>query len=87
MHLNTIQPVYFSPTRTSDKIVHAIAEGMNIPVNKEIELTYPTANQEITICNTLAIIGVPTYAGRVAPTALERFNHLHGDSTPAVLDV
>ncbi len=30
MHLNTIQPVYFSPTRTSDKIVHAIAEGIAI---------------------------------------------------------
>ena len=87
MHLNTIQPVYFSPTRTSGKIVHAIAEGMNIPVNKESELTYPTANQEITIRDTLAIIGVPTYAGRVAPTALERLKHLHGDSTPAVLVV
>lgn len=87
MHINSIQPVYFSPTRTSGKIVHAIAEGMNIPVNKEIDLTYPTVKQAITIRDTLPIIGVPTYAGRVAPTALERLKYLHGESTPAILVV
>lgn len=67
MYFNTVQPVYFSPTHTSGKIVHAIAEGTNIPVNKEIDLTYPIAEQNITIHDTLTIIGVPTYAGRVAP--------------------
>ena len=87
MYFNAVQPVYFSPTHTSGKIVHAIAEGTNIPVNKEIDLTFPIAEQNITIHDALTIIGVPTYAGRVAPTALERLKCIHGDSTPVVLVV
>ena len=39
MQIKSIQPVYFSPTHTSAKIVTTIAEGMNIIVNKEIDLT------------------------------------------------
>ena len=41
MQLKHIQPVYFSPTHTSAKIVTMIAEGMDIMVNTEIDLTYP----------------------------------------------
>ena len=72
MQLKRIQPVYFSPTHTSAKIVTMIAEGMDIMVNTEIDLTYPFADQKTIPSDTLAIIGVPTYAGRIAPTALER---------------
>ena len=46
MQIKSIQPVYFSPTHTSAKIVTTIAEGMNIIVNKEIDLTYPSTNQK-----------------------------------------
>lgn len=87
MHFSSVQPVYFSPTHTSGKIVHAIAEGIDIPVNKEIDLTYPIEEQNTITRDTLAIIGAPTYAGRVAPTALERLKYLHGDSTPAIVVV
>ena len=81
MQIKSIQPVYFSPTHTSAKIVTTIAEGMNIIVNKEIDLTYPSTNQKTLPSDTLAIIGVPTYAGRVAPTALERLQKIKGDNT------
>ena len=46
MQLKHIQPVYFSPTHTSAKIVTMIAEGMDIMVNTEIDLTYPSADQK-----------------------------------------
>lgn len=57
---------------------------MNIIVNKEIDLTYPFADQKTIPSDTLTIIGVPTYAGRVAPTALERLQKIKGDNTPAI---
>ena len=58
MQLKHIQPVYFSPTHTSAKIVTMIAEGMDIMVNTEIDLTYPSADQKTIPSDTLAIIGV-----------------------------
>ena len=87
MQLKHIQPVYFSPTHTSAKIVTMIAEGMDIMVNTEIDLTYPSADQKTIPSDTLAIIGVPTYAGRIAPTALERLQKIKGDNTPAIIVV
>lgn len=87
MQIKSIQPVYFSPTHTSAKIVTTIAEGMNIIINKEIDLTYPFADQKTIPSDTLTIIGVPTYAGRVAPTALERLQKIKGDNTPAIIVV
>lgn len=87
MRVKNIQPVYFSPTHTSAKIVTAIAEGTGIIVNKEIDLTYPCADQKVISTDSLAIIGVPTYAGRVAPTALERLQKIKGDNTPAIIVV
>ena len=71
MRVKNIQPVYFSPTHTSAKIVTAIAEGTDIIVNKEIDLTYPSADQKsIPSTDSLAIIGVPTYAGRSCPNGI-----------------
>lgn len=87
MQLKQIQPVYFSPTHTSAKIVTTIAEGINITVNNEIDLTYLPIEQKTIQPDTLAIIGVPTYAGRVAPTALERLQKIKGDNTPAIIVV
>ena len=87
MQLESTQPIYFSPTHTSAKIVSAIAGSIGIPVNNEIDLTYPHTDSKIISPNTLALIGVPTYAGRVAPTALERLQKIKGDNTPAVIVV
>ena len=85
MQLKQIQPVYFSPTHTSAKIVTTIAEGIDITVNNEIDLTYLPIEQKTIQPDTLAIIGVPTYAGRVAPTALERLQKIKGENTPTII--
>lgn len=83
----TIQLIYFSPTHTSLKVATAIAEGTNIPVSKEIDLTYPVGDADILVENRLTIIAVPTYAGRVAPTAIERLQKLKAHETPAIIIV
>lgn len=88
MKPHSIQLIYFSPTHTSRNIAKAIAQGIQLPVEKEINLTYPSKDAFITIENTLTIIVVPTYAGRISETALERLHKIHTTSqTPAIIAV
>lgn len=72
MKFNTIQLIYFSPTHTSREVARAIAKGIQLPIGKEIDLTPASNATSIEAENTLTIIAVPTYAGRVAQTALDR---------------
>lgn len=85
MKFESIQLVYFSPTHTSQKIADAIARGINIPVSHEIDLTYPIPDKTIRIENQLTIIAAPTYAGRIAPTAMERIQKLQAQDTPVIV--
>lgn len=87
MTTKSIQLIYFSPTHTSLKVANAIAEGMNLPMSNEIDLTYPIKDKDIIVNNQLTIIAVPTYAGRVAPIAMERIQKLKARETPAIIIV
>jgi ferredoxin len=81
----TLSVIYCSPTRTSQKVAHAIAEGLDINRRIEIDLTYDTQEIPITVENGIAIIAVPVYAGRVAPFALKRIQRLKGNSVRTIL--
>lgn len=70
MNLNLI---YFSPTRTTEKIVKTIAEGIgadykdyNITMDKNRKNSLSFENED------LIIVGVPVYGGRI-PVILEEF--------------
>lgn len=88
MQIKKIRLISFSPTRTSKKIIDAIASGMgDIPCETN-DLTYPDAVTELHVgADELAIIGVPVYAGRVAPLAVQRLAALQGSKSPAVIVV
>jgi ferredoxin len=88
MQIKKIRLISFSPTRTSKKVIDAIASGMgDIPCETN-ELTYPDAVSELHVgAEELAIIGVPVYAGRVAPLAVKRLAALQGNKSPAVIVV
>lgn len=89
MEISAIKTVFFSPTKTSQKIAHAISEGARTsqPVQHE-DLTLPTHNNGITVAaDELTIIAVPVYAGRVAPVARERLKEVSGNNSPAILVV
>ena len=79
--------VFFSPTHTSAKIARAIGEGIGIGKRIEIDLTTDEESSPIEIKDSIAIIAVPVYAGRVAPTALQRLHRLKGNNAPAILVV
>ncbi len=88
MQIKKIRLISFSPTRTSKKVIDAIASAMaDIPCETN-DLTYPDAVSELHVgADELAIIGVPVYGGRVAPLAVQRLAALQGSKGPAVIVV
>ena len=88
MNISKIWDVSFSPTKTSKKIVHAIASGISGVERDSLDLTYPDKIETRTFTpEELVVIGVPVYAGRVAPLAVQRLKAIKGSTTPAVLVV
>lgn len=77
--------VFFSPTHTSAKIARAIGEGIGMGRRIEVDLTTDEGNSLIEIKNSITVIAVPVYAGRVAPTALQRLHRLRGTNAPTIL--
>jgi len=88
MQYTKIRLIYFSPTRTSQKVVTAVGSGFSGVEVENIDLTYPDSRQEVQLgAGELAIVGIPVYAGRVAAPAVERFKAIKGNNTPAILVV
>jgi ferredoxin len=86
MKIKKIWLISFSPTRTSQKVVAAIASGIRGIVSETIDLTSPARISTMRFGpDELVIIGVPVYAGRVAPLAVKRLATVQGDNTPAVI--
>jgi len=80
--------IYFSPTRTTEKVVKAIAEGMDfqkvipISLNNEEKIENHQFSE-----NDFMVIGVPVYAGRVPVVAVKRLRKFKANNTKAVLVV
>ncbi len=89
MKIKKIWLVSFSPTRTSKHGIDAIASGLQGIPCETLDLTYPDKIVETVhfAADELVIIGVPVYAGRVAPLAVKRLATIQGVGTPAVLVV
>jgi ferredoxin len=88
MNIKKIRLISFSPTRTSKSVIDAIASGIQHIPCETIDLTYPDAVSEIPLAaDELVILGVPVYAGRVAPLAVQRLASIEGNNTPAVIVV
>lgn len=82
--VNKTNLFYYSPTGTSKKIAHAVCKGIFSNQLSETDLTFSESKAELIQDNQLAVFVVPVYAGRVAPTALQRIHGIHGKNTPAV---
>ncbi|OEU70762.1 MAG: 4Fe-4S ferredoxin [Desulfovibrio sp. S3730MH75] len=89
MAFSKLKLICFSPTRTTRRVLNAIAEGIGADELTVCDVT----REEGTLggCNCtkdeLVIIGVPVYSGRVPVMALQRLKNLKGDGVPAVLVV
>ena len=87
MEVTQIYHFTFSPTRTSQKVGAAIASGISSGQIVEKDFTRKPAELLSVPCSSLVLFSVPVYGGHVAPMALERFQKLKGDGTPAVVVV
>ena len=84
-NLTTTHVVFFSPTRTSERVVRAIAEGIGMERRIETDLTVDLDDSPIEINNSLTILAVPVYGGRVAPVAAQRMRRLKSNGSPVIL--
>ena len=89
MNVNTVTLAYYSPTRTTQKILQGIAEGLQAEKVRHLDLTLPEV--ETTPPDDgqadLILIGVPVYEGRVAQTAIVRLKQIEAGQTPAIVVV
>jgi len=89
VNVKTVTLAYYSPTKTTQKILQGIAEGMHAENVRHIDLTLPetqTTPQDEKEGD-LIIIGAPVYEGRVAQTAIPRLQQIKAGKTPAVVVV
>jgi ferredoxin len=89
MNVSSIKLVYFSPTRTTKKIVEGIAKEIHDEPIEHLDLTPPAAKSQefIEFHEELAIIGTPVYGGRIPIDAVSRLHRLKANSAPAVVVV
>ncbi len=79
--------VYFSPTKTTKRIVEQIAHGLNAGEVAHYDLTCSEQRGDVGLNDGVAVIGVPVYAGRVPEVCLERMRKLSAVGIPAVIVV
>jgi len=90
MKISKIRTLYFSGTKTTEKIVTALTENLSASLN--ITHTYVNfSNPDVRLSDItfapdeLVIIGVPVYAGRVPNVLLPYLTKkLHGQNTPVI---
>jgi len=89
MNINSVKLVYFSPTKTTEKIVEGILQGICVDIVEQIDLTPPEARTMtfVEMHDELVIIGAPVYGGRIPAEAACRLQHIKTNDTPAVVIV
>ena len=83
MNITSVTTVLFSPTGTSRKVAMAVADGCQYE-SHVIDATYTLPSNLHFESDTLVIVAVPVYGGKVAPLALQRLQAMQGNNTPIV---
>lgn len=86
METSNVKLIYFSPTRTTAQIVKEIAKGVGPDSIEHIDLTLPmSAVPNFDHCtDSIAIVGVPVYGGRVPALAAKRLQRIKANGMPAI---
>ena len=86
MEIESVKPVCFSPTGTTNAVVRAIARGFGSGTADVLDITRPDARKLSlqTSGHDLLIVGVPVYLGRIPALAADWLKTLQAQDTPAV---
>lgn len=89
MQMNNLTKIYFSPTKTTAKIVETIAGSIQCAKQASLNITQKRIreNQPADIQSNLVIIGAPVYCGRIPAEVSGFMSKTHGNGTYAVLVV
>jgi ferredoxin len=88
MKIQSVQTICFSPTRTTKRLVAAVAAGLGGAEVQAWDLTLPGAAVPGALAaGTVVVLGAPVYAGRLPDVAVARFRALQGQGALAVLVV
>ncbi len=79
-----VNKVYFSPTRTGEKVIRAVADAVISEKSREYDLTCRALEMDFK-SDELVLAAVPVYSGRIPDTALERLAKIKGNGTPAAV--
>lgn len=83
-----LKSLYFSPTRTTAKVVNAIAKGISDLGDEKIyDITLPEGRKETITFNSddCLIIGLPVYGGRIPEFITPYIESLKGNKTPTII--
>lgn len=84
MQYNKIQQYYFSATGTTQKVVAAIGSNFDMETYQQDLLREPLHSPETIAEDTLVIIGVPVFSGRIPAPCVEMLDNLKGTNTPTI---
>lgn len=89
MSCHRVKMICFSPTRTTRRVMEAVAGGINADERIFVDVTREAVAPECCSCSgdDLVIIGAPVYSGRLPLMAVDRFAEFRAAGTPAVLVV
>lgn len=87
MIVKTGAQIFFSPTGTTKKILHAFFNGLDIAKPSIIDLTHVSGrNRDIEIIKEdIAVIGVPVYEETIPEVIIDTLRRIKGKGQPAVL--
>ncbi|WP_088655326.1 4Fe-4S binding protein [Geofilum rhodophaeum] len=85
MKTQKLQKVFFSPTGGTLKILNQVSEGLLTPSDSDLDLTLRTPDSWQATPNTLCLIGMPVYSGRLPQLARQRFQKINGAGQWAVI--
>lgn len=82
--MNSIQLIYFSPTHTTEEITSEITKGIGFPVQVD-NITHSKMKFDKAMPHeSLLVIGVPVYSGRIPELVYERLDGINGKGRSAI---
>ena len=82
--MSHIKQYYFSATGTTQKVVQTIAQHLSTEIEEHDLLRKPLSSSETLPADTVAVIGMPVYSGRIPTHCAEMLAKLKGTNTPAI---
>ena len=83
--MTSIHLIFFSPTRTTQTTLEAIAAETGCTLANPLDLTHRAATEVPRLgTDDLVLVGMPVYAGRLPALAVERFKEIKGQGASVV---